>query len=110
MKGRLNEYELDLLRQRSVEARRAKAQRGELLVAASVGYIKTEEHFEKDPDRRVQRAIGLVFDKFLELGRVRQTLMWFLEQVVSIAYSVLALAAPGLIAFSSNVGSPHRSK
>ena len=37
LKGSLNEYELDLLRQRSVEARRAKAQRGELLVAAAVG-------------------------------------------------------------------------
>ena len=37
LKGSLNEYELDLLRQRSVEARRAKARRGELLVAAAVG-------------------------------------------------------------------------
>jgi DNA invertase Pin-like site-specific DNA recombinase len=44
LKGSLNEYELDLLRQRSVEARRAKAQRGELIVAAPVGYIKTEKN------------------------------------------------------------------
>jgi DNA invertase Pin-like site-specific DNA recombinase len=81
LKGSLNEYELDLLRQRSVEARRAKAQRGELIVAAPVGYIKTEEqHLEKDPDRRVQQAIVLVFEKFLERGSVRQTLLWFLEQ------------------------------
>lgn len=81
LKGSLNEYELDLLRQRSVEARRAKAQRGELIVVAPVGYIKTEEsHLEKDPDRRVQEAIVLLLDKFLELGSVRQTLMWFLEQ------------------------------
>ena len=36
LKGSLNEYELDLLRQRSVEARREKARRGELLQAAPV--------------------------------------------------------------------------
>jgi hypothetical protein len=52
LKGSLNEYELDLLRQRSVEARRAKAQRGELLVAAPVGFLKTDApHVEKDPAR-----------------------------------------------------------
>ena len=33
LKGSLNEYELDLLRQRSLEARREKARRGELIVA-----------------------------------------------------------------------------
>jgi DNA invertase Pin-like site-specific DNA recombinase len=80
LKGSLNEYELDLLRQRSVEARREKARRGELLQAAPVGFIKTEDQrLEKDPDLRVQQAILLVFRKFMELGTVRQTLMWFLE-------------------------------
>src|ERR1700751_4601021 len=80
LKGSLNEYELDLLRQRSVEARREKARRGELLQSAPVGYIKTEDQrLEKDPDLRVQQAILLVFRKFMELGTVRQTLMWFLE-------------------------------
>jgi hypothetical protein len=80
LKGSLNEYELDLLQQRSVEARREKARRGELLQAAPVGYVKTEDQrLEKDPDLRVQQAILLVFRKFMELGTVRQTLMWFLE-------------------------------
>jgi DNA invertase Pin-like site-specific DNA recombinase len=80
LKGSLNEYELDLLRQRSVEARREKARRGELLVTAPAGYLKGEQqHWEKDPDRRVQEAVLLVFRKFLELGTVRQTLLWFLE-------------------------------
>src|SRR6202051_4857374 len=80
LKGSLNEYELDLLRQRSLEARREKARRGELVQAAPVGYLKTEEQrLEKDPDLRVQQAILLVFHKFMELGTVRQTLLWFLE-------------------------------
>lgn len=80
LKGSLNEYELDLLRQRSVEARHEKARRGELIVSAPVGYLKTEDQsLEKDPDRRVQEAILLTFQKFLELGSVRQTLLWFLE-------------------------------
>lgn len=80
LKGSLNEYELDLLRQRSVEARREKARRGELIVSAPIGYIKREDQrLEKDPDLRVQRTILLVFHKFFELGTVRQTLMWFLE-------------------------------
>jgi DNA invertase Pin-like site-specific DNA recombinase len=54
LKGSLNEYELDLLRQRSLAARHQKARRGELIVSAPVGYIKTDEQkLAKDPDRRV---------------------------------------------------------
>ena len=62
LKGSLNEYGLDLLRQRSVEARREKARRGELIVAAPAGYIKTEDQrLEKDPNRQIQEAVHLVF-------------------------------------------------
>jgi DNA invertase Pin-like site-specific DNA recombinase len=52
LKGSLNEYELDLLRQRSLSARYEKARRGELIVAAPVGFIKAGDRLEKDPDRR----------------------------------------------------------
>src|SRR6202142_3802885 len=57
LKGSLNEYELALLRQRWVGARREKARRGELLIVSPVGYRKGELRLEKDPDRRVQEAI-----------------------------------------------------
>src|SRR5439155_3968527 len=62
MKGAMSEMELSLFRQRSMEALKQKARRGELFLSVPVGYLKTShDRIEKDPDRRVQEAITLVF-------------------------------------------------
>jgi len=77
MKGTMSEFELNLLRQRSAEAIRQKALRGELQFNLPVGYVWTEAgRIEKEPDLRVQNALSLVFAKMIELGSARQVLLW----------------------------------
>src|SRR5262245_2083160 len=77
MKGTMSEMELSLFRQRSLEALKQKARRGELLLTVAVGYVKAaDDRLEKDPDRRVQEAIALAFAKFAELQTVRQVHLW----------------------------------
>ena len=71
MKGTMSEMELSVFRQRSIEAMKQKARRGELFLTVAVGYVKVgSDRIEKDPDRRVQEAISLVFAKFDELQTV----------------------------------------
>jgi excisionase family DNA binding protein len=83
MKGTMSEMELSVFRQRSVEAMRQKARRGELHLTVAVGYVKTDDNrIEKDPDRRVQDGISLVFRKFGELHSIRQVLLWFGQENV----------------------------
>jgi DNA invertase Pin-like site-specific DNA recombinase len=82
MKGTMSEMELSLLRQRSQEALKQKAQRGELFTAVAVGYLRSSDgtRIEKDPDRRIREIIKLIFRKFNVFGSVRQVHLWLLQE------------------------------
>jgi hypothetical protein len=81
----MSEFELSLFRQRSKEAIKAKAKRGELRFCLPVGLCWTEEgNIELDLDLRVRQAVKMIFDKFVELGSVRQVLMWHREENLSL--------------------------
>jgi DNA invertase Pin-like site-specific DNA recombinase len=81
MKGTMSEMELSLLRQRSLEALRQKARRGELFFTVAVGYRKARhDRIEMDPDLRVREAIALVFDKFNQFRSVRHVHLWLRQE------------------------------
>src|SRR6202166_492169 len=83
MKGTMSEMEVSVFRQRSMEAMKQKARRGDLLLTVAVGYVKTEDdRIEQDPDRRVREAIALVFSKFADLQTVRQVLVWMRQEKI----------------------------
>lgn len=85
MKGTLSEMELSTLRQRSREAAMQKARRGELFSTVAIGYVRTpNDRLEMDPDRRIRKAIELVFRKFREFGSVRQVLLWLRQERVEL--------------------------
>ncbi len=85
MKGTMSELELSLFRQRSQEALKQKARRGALVLGVAAGYIKVgRDRIEKNPDARVQEAIGLVFRKFAEFQSARQVHIWLRDEGIEL--------------------------
>ena len=85
MKGTLSEMELSTFRQRSREAIRLKASRGELFQRVAIGFrVERGCQLAKEPDRRVQASISLVFQKFREFGSVRQVLIWLRQEGIEL--------------------------
>src|ERR1700733_9958543 len=83
MKGTMSEMEVSVFRKRSIEALKQKARRGELFLRVASGYVKVgKDRIEKDPDRRVQEAMSLIFRKFAELQTVRQVLVWIRQEQI----------------------------
>jgi excisionase family DNA binding protein len=81
LKGTMSEMEVTAFRQRSQEAVRAMARRGEYYVRIPEGYVhRGAGRLEKDPDERVRRALELVLEKFRALGSARQVSLWLRQE------------------------------
>jgi hypothetical protein len=85
LRGTMSEFELSIFRQRSVEAIRQKAKRGEFHFQLPVGLCwGATGKIELDPDMRIQNAVRLVFRKFQEFESARKVLLWFQEHQITI--------------------------
>jgi DNA invertase Pin-like site-specific DNA recombinase len=79
LKGTMAEAELHVLRARLQGGIRNKAARGELRRGLPVGFIWGPQDGEVllHPNQAVRNALRTVFEKFAELGSVRQVWLWF---------------------------------
>jgi DNA invertase Pin-like site-specific DNA recombinase len=83
LKGIMSELELHLMRNRLQRGRVHKAQRGELFIAAPIGYVRLPDgRVELDPDEQARAVVRWVFEKFDELGTVRRVLHYLWEREI----------------------------
>ncbi len=78
IKGTMSVVELNMLKMRMQAGMEEKARRGELIRTLPVGYVRDNAgRVVKDPDKRIQESIELLFKKFRETRSIRQTFLWF---------------------------------
>ncbi|HEX3147572.1 MAG TPA: recombinase family protein [Gemmataceae bacterium] len=71
LKGMISSVELQTMRNRLEKGKLSKASRGELFLDVPLGYVKTANgELALDPDEQVRSVVGLIFDKFDEMGSV----------------------------------------
>jgi DNA invertase Pin-like site-specific DNA recombinase len=85
LKGTMAEAELHVIRARLEGGIRNKAARGELRRGLPVGFVWGEEDGEVllHPDEAATQAIHCVFEKFSEVGSVRQVWLWLRSQDIA---------------------------
>jgi DNA invertase Pin-like site-specific DNA recombinase len=94
LKGTMAEAELHVIRARLEGGIRNKAARGELRRGLPVGFVWGEQDGEVlfHPDQAVTGAIQTVFDKFAQMGSVRQVWLWLRSQELRFPLQSNALA------------------
>ena len=85
IKKRIRNLLIGILRQRAQEAYRQKVVRGEVLTIVPIGFVRSHSNrIEMTPDREVQEAVRRVFSDFERFGTLRQVLLWYHQENITI--------------------------
>ena len=91
LKGTMSEAELHIIKQRMVQGKRQKAERGELGFSVPIGYVRRPSgEIRFDPDEQVQQVVRLIFGKFEELGTLNAVLRYLVRNHIQIGVRVLS--------------------
>lgn len=105
LKGTMSEAELHILRSRLDAGKKNKAKRGEYVGEAPLGYVRTREGIDLEPDAQAQGVLRLLFKKFEELGSAQAVLKFFRKEQILIGRRVPNGPQPGEIVWQR----PNRS-
>lgn len=90
LKGTMSEAELHILKQRMMQGKRSKAERGELGFNVPTGYIRRPSgEVQLDPDEQVQQVVRLIFRKFEEFGTLNGMLRYLVKHEIQVGVRVL---------------------
>ena len=91
LKGTMSEAELHIIKQRMVQGKRNKAQRGELGFSVPIGYVRRPSgEICFDPDEQAQQVVKLIFRKFEELGTLNAVLRYLVTHHIQVGVRVLS--------------------
>jgi hypothetical protein len=110
LKGTMSEFELGILRQRAQEAYRQKVLRGEVLTIVPIGFVRSHSNrIEMTPDREVQEAVRRVFSDFERFGTLRQVLLWYHQENITIPLARAAANGMAIAQLSASVANAKKS-
>jgi DNA invertase Pin-like site-specific DNA recombinase len=84
LKGTMSEAELHVLQGRLRAGQMNKARRGEYFSHAPIGYIRTADGLELEPDAQAREVVQLIFAKFAELGSMSGVRSYLREQGIRV--------------------------
>lgn len=85
LKGTMSEAELHILKSRLQQGMWNKAERGDVLNHAPIGYVRTlAGDYVLDPDEQAQAVVRLVFAQFRQRGSVNGLLRWLVAHQVKL--------------------------